>query len=120
MIRLKPGTKVKDLHSEMVLAIHIVDRIYEANGAFETWVTSALDGIHEDYSPHYLGRAVDFRTHNVDPTKLGGLQLAISEALGAEYQVLLEYKGLPNEHLHVQSDRGGASSGAPQHPPWSG
>src|SRR2546428_1656345 len=114
VIRLKDTTRLKGLQSEMVVALDITDSIYLLYSISECWVTSACDGVHEEYSPHYQGRAVDIRTHNVDPAKLATVQLAIQEALGPEFQVILEDKGGLNEHFHVQSGKGGPDSGAPQ------
>ena len=70
----------------------------------ECIITSANDSTHSKRSLHYRGLALDFRTHNVPRDKVTGLVLAVKNALGSEFDVLLEDFKLPNEHLHIEHD----------------
>jgi hypothetical protein len=75
-------------------------------------ITSANDGKHSPTSLHHgkagkftdgLCRALDFRTKHFTGWK-AGLVDAIKEALGENYDVILEDEGAENEHLHVEYD----------------
>jgi hypothetical protein len=67
-------------------------------------VTSGRDGKHATNSLHYKDQALDFRTKHVPRARLNDLVSAIREALGPEFDVILESRGKENEHLHVEHD----------------
>ena len=69
MIYFKRGVEVNGLHVAMLEPIKIANSYMENNGKYLV-VTSAMDGVHEKGSLHYMGRALDFRTrHLVDYQK---------------------------------------------------
>ena len=102
-MRLKPGVKLADLQPQMVLGLVIADGAYREI-AVEMVVTSANDSRHRADSLHYRGLAVDLRTKSVPRAQLDALVATIHARLGAEFDVILEYRGGEQEHLHVEFD----------------
>ena len=103
-MRLKVGVKLVDLCPQMVLALLIVEGCYHRQiPDYEVWVTSCNDSKHMDGSLHYIGKAADTRTKDFTGDK-HQLLTDCREALGANFDVLLEGEGTDNEHLHVEYD----------------
>lgn len=100
---LKSGVKLGDIQPQMVLADNAISDIFRSYGLTST-ITSADDGTHMEGSLHYVGLALDYRTHDVPRASLDALVSDVRAALGAEYDVILESKGLANEHMHVEYD----------------
>lgn len=104
MVRLKPGVRLTDLAPQTVLGMVIVDGIFARRG-LECVITSVNDSRHSVASWHYKGRAFDVRTKFA---ALDGLEMEllteIREALGEEFDVVLEAVGTDNEHIHVEHD----------------
>lgn len=94
---IKPGVK---LHPQTVwaVAIPIIFQVYRDFGV-EPVITSGIDGRHSRNSLHYSGMAFDFRTRHVPPGDLAALVATITQALGDEFDVVLE-----SDHLHVERD----------------
>ena len=69
-------------------------------------ITAGKDGKHTVGSKHYDGDALDIRTKNF-PSRASKLAFAeaLRRELGAEYQVIFEAAGTPNEHLHAEWDQ---------------
>lgn len=99
-MKLKPGVKLTGLSPQMALAALIVRDCY---GGGECTITSANDGTHSALSFHYKGNALDFRTKDYAGNKQA-LVTKIKEALGPEFDVVLESLGKENEHIHVEWD----------------
>ena len=99
-MRLKAGVKLTDLAPQVVLAAFIVERIYDSYRC-DCVVTSGNDSKHGANSLHYKGRALDFRTKNYTGDKQA-LRDEIKEALGEEFDVLLEDPDGENQHIHVE------------------
>jgi len=108
MISLKPGVKLKDLVPQISLAIAIAHSIFPLYaGGGKMTVTSCNDSKHKVGSLHYLGRAVDIRFNalsGITPADRVKLARLVRNALGAEFDVLHEYIGTDNEHLHLEWD----------------
>ncbi len=60
-MKLKPGVKLLGIRPELLVAIMIVDSIYQKHGQ-ELVVTSVTDGVHKQHSTHYVGNGFDART----------------------------------------------------------
>ena len=104
LLQLKDGVKLKDLQPQAVLMLMIVGSCYSRlDPEYVVTVTSGNDGKHSDKSLHYKGFAFDFRTKNFNEDK-HVLVSMIRQALGAEFDVVLEMEGEPQEHLHVEWD----------------
>ena len=112
-MRLKYSVKLSGLTPQIVLGAVIIADVYTSldKNAICT-ITSANDSIHSPKSLHYgregkytdgLCRALDFRTHDFDGDKQQLLH-ECKEALGPDFDVVLEAEGSPNEHLHVEYD----------------
>lgn len=95
-MKRKEGTKLSGITSEIVLALLLTERVYQKFGA-ELVITSLNDGKHLTASLHYSGKAFDARTRDIEPDKRKDLAEAVHEALGNEFDVVLE-----SDHLHVE------------------
>lgn len=91
---------VLTLSPEILHAASKVDEVYGQFGSATCVVTSGLDGIHSSPgSLHYKGQALDFRIWSIPPDQRHSLEAAIQNALGSDYDVVLE-----STHLHVEYD----------------
>ena len=105
ILSLKPDVKLDGLTPQMALGCFIVASVFWSFRATCT-VTSANDGKHGPNSLHSrngLCRACDFRTKDFAGDKLA-LVTAIRDALGRDFDVVLEDIGGENEHLHAEYD----------------
>ena len=103
-MKLKHGVRLADLTPQMALAAIVVREVYrDLDPGCSCTITPANDGKHSDASWHYKGRALDFRTHDFTGDKQQ-LLYSLKEALGPEFDVLLEGDGTPNEHVHLEFD----------------
>lgn len=93
---LKKGVKINGLKPEMVLAIFIIAGIYKDFGQ-ELVVTSATDSKHGINSLHYVGYAIDIRTHYFEKSQVKKVASVISEKLGEQFDVIIE-----ETHIHVE------------------
>lgn len=112
-MRLKLGVGLEGLTPQMVLASVIVRDCYAKRDPIcSCTITSANDSKHSDESLHYckvgkyidgLCRALDFRTHDYhgDVEKLAQ---DIRDALGSDFDVVVEDLNGLNEHIHVEYD----------------
>ena len=96
-MKLKPGVSVLDIQPELVLALIIINSIYQKHG-LELVITSVSDGKHMQNSLHYAGEAADLRI-TPDSNLNKKLLEEIRSALDAEFDVILE-----PSHLHVEYD----------------
>lgn len=101
---LKQGVDLRGLHPCWGVAYPIIQQIFADNG-YPCVVTSANDSRHGAASLHYKGCALDLRTKHIDVryTKDRIIQ-QVKERLGAQFDVVFESDGKPNEHLHVEFD----------------
>lgn len=106
MLKLKSSARIEGWAPEMVFAAVVVDAVYRKHGCNECVVTSGVDGVHGPNSLHDDGEAGDFRTR--DLIELGidifAVRDEVAEALGSEFDVVLEDPHGPNSHLHVEFD----------------
>jgi conjugal transfer mating pair stabilization protein TraG len=102
MLRVKPGVRLHGVRPEMVFAATVVDVAYDRIRVPECWITSGIDGVHSEGSAHYDGRALDFRAKTVPVESRKGLAELIREALGADFDVVLEDGATDYAHLHVE------------------
>lgn len=90
-----------DLHGirpEMAVAHAISVTVFMELG-YACIITSACDGTHGRSSRHYSGLALDFRTRHIPRDKHGTLSQRLSEALGPQFDVVLE-----GTHIHIEFD----------------
>lgn len=106
MLRFKDSVRLGSyLTSQLCLGLVVADQIYESMGVSECWVTSVHDSTHKNDSLHYLGRAVDLRTKTLTSHQRTEVVIKLKGRLGPlGFDVLLEDKGGPNEHIHIEWD----------------
>ena len=112
-MRIKTGVRIYKLSPELVFAHTMVLDAYRQVGV-ECIVTSINDGRHSFGSKHYNGDAIDYRSNSVPRNQLDNLCGLIARNLdltkietkntwvGADFDLLLEGKGSPNEHIHLE------------------
>jgi len=88
---------ISGIRPEMVLAFIIIQRVLNTKYNVEAVIVSCVDSKHGRGSLHFLGLALDIRTRDMDPNMLGPATLDIKEALGDDYDVVLE-----SNHWHVE------------------
>lgn len=103
MLRLKDGVKLRGLQPALAMAITGVCVPVFNDYGVDCVITSCNDSRHSATSLHYAGSAVDLRTkHFADDFDKDILRATIKEALGQDFDVLLERLGTPHEHLHIE------------------
>jgi len=104
MLLFKPGVSLKGLQPQASTGMLAVDSVYQRYVA-DTLITSVNDGMHMDGSLHYVGQAFDVSTHEIPGGRLEFVVKDLKRALNpAGFDVVLEDKGKPNEHIHVEYD----------------
>lgn len=106
-MRLKLGAtraSIVGVRPEILFAVLVVEDVYRSTLVPEDArvITSGTDGEHVPGSRHYLGAALDFATHGIPTADLDAFAQRVSDQLGPDYHVLLEYRATPDEHLHVE------------------
>jgi len=96
MITLKKGVSLAGVRPEITIALHVAASILIDLG-YDTVVTSVCDGKHGRASLHYIGCAVDIRTRHIPEDQRQKVRDMIAEALGAEFDVILE-----STHIHIE------------------
>lgn len=81
----------------MSVAATTVSQLYQDMLGIDCEITSGDDGDHMVGSKHYEGLALDFRIRTIEQRLQGPVAIAVREALGDEYDVVLEAT-----HLHVE------------------
>ena len=94
-LEIKPGVTLLGLVPQMVVALIVVEDCYDSVNAHCT-ITAGNDGSHSITSEHYAGRALDFRTRELESPVAAALAKLIKQSLGRDFVVLLEA-----DHLHV-------------------
>jgi hypothetical protein len=101
-MKLKKGVKITNLTPQMVLAIRIVESVYQRmQPGHDVTITSIDEGQHGPGTLHGKGKAVDFRTKDFTSNKYT-LQNEVRRALGDDFDVVLEDLHGVNEHLHIE------------------
>jgi len=90
---LKAGVRVLGIRPELVLALRIVEAVYQAHGA-PFVITSIMEGTHKRASLHYVGCAADVR---LPPQDAVSIVAEAKAALGDDFDVILE-----GDHVHVE------------------
>ncbi|MCI0349105.1 MAG: hypothetical protein L0Z53_06730 [Acidobacteriales bacterium] len=93
MLSLKQGVRVLGIRPELLLALMVAESIYRDRGT-RLVVTSLIDGAHSVGSLHYAGAAADLR---LPPDNAPAVVTLLKEALGADYDVVLEA-----DHIHLE------------------
>lgn len=109
-LELKPGVRLHRTSAEILFAVEVVREVWEEFGASACVITAGVDGTHSTLGEHYKGDALDFRTVGVPEIekavetvahRLGSTVVSQSIYSGPNYLLILEDRGMPNEHLHI-------------------
>lgn len=102
MIGVKAGVKLAGTQPEILLALMVIHSIMDSLH-LPCIVTSGHDtNLHKSNSLHYKGLALDIRLpsfYNPSPNLDSSVVESIKNALGSEYDVVLE-----TNHIHVEFD----------------
>ena len=105
LLRFKLGVLVEKLDTQLLpglLALcHFMETIL---GVREVWITSVNDGVHKPGSLHAEGRAVDIRCKQYVASQVEQVVAEFKSFYDADYDLIWENRGLPNEHLHCEYD----------------
>ena len=101
---IKAGADLRQLAPQWAIAYPIIQNIFHDRG-YSCVITCGNDS-HEDRpgSLHPSGRALDFRTRHLPMIDKIEVHKAIKEALGEQWDVLLENVAKDSEHIHVEFD----------------
>ena len=100
LIKLKGTVKVP---KSLVIACAVVNSANILNLP-DMLITSGNDSKHMPGSKHYLDEALDFRTKHLKKVDKHKLVTEVKKRLGLKYDVILEFEGGINEHLHVETE----------------
>ena len=95
---IKHGVSIKLLQPQILLGYIIVKGIFQKHG-YPCMITSGEDGKHSPNSFHYKGQAIDIRSRWVDSDRRIALLKECQEALGSNYDMVLE-----KDHYHLEYD----------------
>lgn len=95
-LAIKPGVRLVGIKPELVLGLAICQAVYHEHG-WSCVITSATEGQHSRASLHYAGCAADLRLPTGPEADASALVARLKEALGAEFDVVLEAT-----HVHVE------------------
>jgi hypothetical protein len=98
------GVRLNGVRPVTLRAMAAAAEVFAREGAALV-VTSVVDGLHMEGSKHYTGEAFDCRSKHLPDyeTKLRVLG-ALEAILGRDYDVILERRGDPSEHFHIEHD----------------
>jgi len=101
-MEFKDGVSLRKMTPQTLLGLLVAEEIYKKR-MLPLVVTSVADGVHKVGSKHYEGAAADIRTKGTGSARsLFNDLVKKLDPLG--YDVLLEYEGEDNEHIHIEYD----------------
>lgn len=101
MIYFKKDTIIAQLTPDLLFGLVNFTALAVGFGITEITVTSVNEGQHKVNSAHYFGNAVDLRSHDWPDPITEGL-VAAFRSRNPTYQLLWEFRGTPNAHLHLE------------------
>ena len=104
MLYFKPGAIFAKVHPKLLVGLIALAELFETQGIGELMITSGTDGVHMQGSFHGVGQAVDIRSKTIPPAKVECVVRLFRATNDADYDLLWEFRGLPNEHLHLEYD----------------
>jgi hypothetical protein len=96
---IKAGVDLRGLQPQMSVAYTIAAIVFWEKAGESCWITSASDSKHGPNSLHYKGKALDLRTKHLRPEQVHPVYVALKDALGQQFDVVLE-----SDHIHVEFD----------------
>jgi len=101
LLKFQPSVVVPKV---CIIAAAVVNAANVLKLPVDMLVTSGNDKVHARGSKHYTDEALDFRTHHITLGEKLALLAEVKKRLGRNYDAILEDRGGPNEHLHVEFD----------------
>lgn len=103
-MKLKHSVKINCIQPEVLVGHMIVDSVMSKHGVEAIW-TSVNDSKHGKNSLHPEGLAIDYRSKHIDiPSLKRKILKECQEALGPNFDFILEGLGTDNEHYHLEYD----------------
>jgi len=104
-MKLKPGVKFGNPVMAICFASQVAESVFTKYN-YGYIITSVNDGKHSEGSKHYTNEAIDIRTKHLPDDGVLKKQVAseIKEALGEDFDVILESLGGQSEHIHCEYD----------------
>lgn len=100
---VKPGVFGR-LQPQMDPVLPAVSAVWNIHGLEVPMITSIEDGTHMPGSKHYEGLAVDIRLHDIPQPLHETLRAEVAAVIGSGFDVVHEYHGTANDHLHIEYD----------------
>ena len=97
-MELKFGVKVAGVKPEIIVAMIVVDSVFQEHGA-ACVVTSCVEGKHGANSLHPKGYAIDVRSSVLSAIEQVSVRDDLKRRLGPDYDVILEI-----DHYHLEYD----------------
>lgn len=100
---LKPGIRLLGVKPETVVAMMVVNDLWNRLGPDELVITAVVDGTHKVGSLHYAGLAFDCRARDMTKDMLDARVAKMREKLwGIEFDAIVENVGQDSQHFHVE------------------
>jgi hypothetical protein len=108
---IKKQVILDGLCHQMFYACGVVDMVYRNFGKIAV-ITAALDSHDIDtIRIHPEGKACDFRTRTLSPSQRDALfAVLVAQLNPLGFDLVLEYVGTTNEHIHIEWDPKGTES----------
>jgi hypothetical protein len=97
MLRIKKGVRIPPA-SAYATIVSVAESVYRDHG-YDCIITSGIEGDHGHSSEHFKGDAADFRIRHLDEGDEQIIKHDLTEALGFDFDVVLE-----DTHIHVEYD----------------
>ena len=96
-MRANDDVTLKSLKFEMFSLLHAIDFIFQVDTGQDALISAATNGLHEQYSKHYQGLAVDFDTTGLSDVEIDKVARHILICL--PYLVIVRVE---DYHIHVE------------------
>lgn len=93
--------RLDGLSTQALLAMYVVDQVFESNGIKRTVITSVNDGKHSPTSLHNIGNAFDVRTRGLTVALVAKLVADIKARVTRHFDIVNEHK-FKGPHIHVE------------------
>lgn len=103
MISLKKGALILNLKPELLLGIMIIKSVFEKYNV-DLVLTEVTGAKHSFNSLHYKGLAADIRSKTIKREIKHTILFACLDALGENFDMILENENEDNEHFHLEFD----------------
>jgi len=102
MKKITNQATIRNLKPQMIVAWDILDDILSNYGG-DAIVTTGDNGKHSSGSLHYVGFALDFRSHNLKESSKREIKKEFDAAVGAKEGVRSEYDFvIESTHFHIE------------------